>query len=100
MMEKTFSFPIELVFKKCRETLRELDINISYESKSKWIIQASTGASLFSWGEEVEITFKAIAASKTKVSVKSEASAQLFSWGKDSENETKILNALQKKVSG
>lgn len=98
-MEKIFNKSIEDVFEQCKIALIKLDINIDYINKSQWLIQASTRASILSWGENIEIKVKLTEHFHTKVIVKSNASSQLFSWGKDSSNEREIINAISKNLS-
>lgn len=93
-MERTFNHPYEIVYRKCKEALRRLEMSIDEADKGAGRIQASTGGSLLSWGEDIDIEVKRVSASKTKVSVESTANAQLFSWGKNEANEKNFINAL------
>ena len=93
-MEKTFNRSFDVVFKRCKEALEELELEIDSSSKAKGFIEASTGSSFLSWGEDIEISIRSISEKKTKVIVESSASAQVFSWGKNDSNESAIIEKL------
>ena len=44
-MEKTFNYSLEMVFKKCKKMLEELEMTIDYISKSEGLIQATAKGS-------------------------------------------------------
>lgn len=90
-MQKTFNYSYNTTFEKCKQSLSALDISIDSEDKINGVIQASTGTSLLSWGENIHITIRRVDSEKTKVTVVSEATAQLISWGKNEVNAEKIL---------
>jgi hypothetical protein len=97
-MEHIYHHSYDTVFKKCKEALSSLDIEINSANKEKGYIKASTGTSLFSWGEEIQIHFNNLSIKKTKVIVESKASAQAFAWGKNSKNVSSIFEELSNKL--
>ncbi len=95
-MQRTFNLGYATVFEKCTRALEDLEMRVKVKDKKKGIIQASTGSSLLSWGEDINITFHEIDSRKTKIIVESEASAQLITWGKNDTNARNIINAIEK----
>lgn len=98
-MQKTFDKKYNKVFDACHQALEAMDIEVSSSNKSKGIIHASTGSSLLSWGEEIEIKIDDISEYKTRVTVKSETQAQLISWGKNDRNKEEIISKISKYLS-
>ena len=97
---KTFEIqkPFNLVFDAVGKALKELDIEFKADKKNK-SISASKGVSIFSWGEEIQITFEEKGNSQTKIKIESISSAQLFDWWKNESNEEKIEIAIKKQIS-
>ena len=93
-MQKTYNNSYDIVFDTCKKALQKLNFKTTYQSKKDGIIGASTGTSIFSWGETIDIKVKTASAGKITVTVESSAKAQLFSWGKDDTNEKEVLDTL------
>ncbi|PHR46756.1 MAG: hypothetical protein COA32_09750 [Fluviicola sp.] len=96
-MNRVFNHRLIDVFKACLKALKQLKMKVDYESLEKGRIEASTRASILSWGESIVIDFES-SGDKCSMKVSSEAAAQVFSWGKDSSNEREILNLTEKKL--
>jgi hypothetical protein len=58
-------------------------------------ITAFAPASIFSWGEDLEISIEGARAG-TKVTVSSSPRAQIFDWGKSEENINRLIASLDK----
>lgn len=99
-MHKIFNYNYDILFDKCKEVLKELDIRIDSIDKKEGLIEASTASSILSWGEEISIKFQQVGNKQIKILVKSVSSAQLIDWGKNSKNEESILNKLLHKLQG
>ena len=93
-MEQVFNRSFERVYAACKQALHDLDMSIEYRSKQEGRISASTGGSLFSWGETIDISIRNLG-NRTKVIVESNSKAQLITWGKNDENENDILNRIE-----
>jgi hypothetical protein len=76
--------------------LEALESN-SFEIKARLgrQITASAPASIFSWGEDVQISIEGARAG-TKVTVSSSPKAQVFDWGKSEENINRLIASLDK----
>ncbi len=98
-MVETFDKSIDIVFESSIDALFELGFEIKYKNKKDGIIGASTGTSIFSWGESIDLSITKLGAVKTRVEVKSSSNAQLFAWGKNEENEKSVLETLSKLIS-
>lgn len=97
-MKKTFNHSYKHVFNKCLEALDELDMDVDSYDMNEGYIEASTSGSLFSWGEDIDITIEKMSKDKTVVLIESEASAQAFAWGKNSSNVKSIIERLTSKL--
>ena len=95
-MQKTFNKGYDTAFDACQKALKALDIEVNSSSKSKGVIHATTGSSLLSWGENIQINIDEVGMDKTKVTVKSESQAQLISWGKNDKNTEEIMSKISK----
>lgn len=94
-MNRIFNHRLNDVFKACLTALNQLNMKVDYEDLQGGRIEASTRASLLSWGESVVINLIS-KGDKCLMEVSSEATSQLFSWGKDTSNEKEILNLTDK----
>ncbi len=94
-MNRIFNHRLNDVFKACLKALNQLNMKVDYEDLQNGRIEASTRASLLSWGESIVINLKS-KGDKCLMEVSSEATSQLFSWGKDTSNEKDILNLTDK----
>lgn len=98
-MQKTFNCGFNKAFEACKQALSDLNIDIDSSNKSDGVINASTGSSLLSWGEDIQILVDEINTNKTKVTIKSESQAQLISWGKNDKNREEIMSKISKRLS-
>ena len=92
-MERTYRSNFEKVYNAAKRALKELDINIEYQDREKGIIEASTGTSLFSWGEDIQIRISQ-RNGDVHVKVKSTSQAQFIDWGRNEKNEENILKEI------
>ena len=92
MKYKTYNEPCSEVQRACIKALKQLGARI--ETQSTEYIKASTGLSLRSWGEIIEITIYKIDRDLCKVEIRSYPKAQLIDWGKSEENEMKVISLL------
>lgn len=69
----------------------------SFEINSKLDrrITASVPPSIFSWGEDIEISLEGTG-TRTKVTVSSRPKAQIFDWGKSEENIDRLIASLDR----
>ena len=66
--------------------------------KSTHIIRASSGITLRSWGEDIQVKLSTTS-NGVKVNITSVPKAQLFDLGKSEENVRRIFSALSKELS-
>ncbi len=95
IVEKEYRNRPSIVFDICLKALEQLRMHVDYKNRQEGIIEASTGASIWSWGEKIIIEIIP-RNNGSLVRVNSEATAQLFSWGKDSSNERQIIEEMTK----
>ena len=60
------------------------------------IIEATTGLSVWSFGETITINIERISSMSFKIVIASVSDAQIWAWGKNNKNEQKILKGLSK----
>jgi hypothetical protein len=65
--------------------------------KSTHTIKASSGITLRSWGEDIQVKLSSTSEG-VKVNITSEPKAQLFDLGKSEENVRRIFSELSKKL--
>ncbi len=82
---RTYDVEYDIAYEVAIEVAREI-YNIKRKSKNRGIISCGTKASIWSWGEDVEIHIEKVDTQTTKVTVDSSPSAQLIDWGKSSDN--------------
>jgi hypothetical protein len=96
--QKDFTSAFPHVFRESRNAVEELGWSIEEEDEGKGIIRASTGLSIFSWGEDVVI--EVIRRRRgVLVRVTSDTKAQLFDWGKSRSNVSRFLDELEDRAS-
>jgi hypothetical protein len=93
-MEKSIQQPFNVVYPKAKEAVARLGWTLEADNMGKGELEASTGTSLLSWGEQIEIKVTSINQSQTKVFVKSNVHSQIISWGKDDTNENEFIQTL------
>lgn len=72
------------------KSLQNLNYNINNIDKKQYSISASSNASIFSWGENINIHLKENINNHSIVYISSTPKAQLIDWGKSKNNEEKI----------
>jgi hypothetical protein len=92
----TYARPYDETFQASLESIKRLGWKLVSQNKETGEIEAKTGTSLRSWGEDISIQLVR-ETTGTAISVASGSSFQLFGWGKNEENE-KIFNIELKKV--
>jgi hypothetical protein len=97
MKTRSFKKPFIEVFEATLQAIKECDFSIESKNKERGKIIASTGFSLRSWGETINIEI-AKGKNKTRVSIFSDPKAQLLDWGKSEENEENIIKALTRRL--
>lgn len=91
---ETFSKGYKLVFDTAVRVAGE-HFSVASSDPKIGSIQCKSSASIWSWGETIEIRVRQIQDDKTQVTAESSASAQLFDWGKSKDNIEKFLSALK-----
>ena len=92
-----YKLPYEKVFEEVKNALNDCKFKIKEIDEKSGRIKASSGASIWSWGERVEVLVSKTGGG-TKVDVYSRAKAQLVDWGKSGRNVTNFLAALNKRL--
>jgi hypothetical protein len=95
MMANYYDLEPSQAFKKALVALDSVGFTVETSDEDNGKIVASSGASLASWGEEIDIDIIK-AEAKTKVCVSSTSKAQLFAWGKNEKNEKRFLQEFEK----
>lgn len=98
-MQETFNRSKDDVFDKCLKALSILGFEVKYQNRKDGIIGASTGVSIFSWGESIDIQISRIAPKSTTIGITSTSHSQLFSWGKNEDNERKVIETLSEIIN-
>ena len=89
--EVEFDKPQAEVFAALVEALPECKMKVKSTDAATGHIEATTGMSLASWGEKIQIDLTEIAPGTTKATISSGNKAQLVSWGKNKKNLEKIV---------
>ena len=89
--EVEFEKPQAEVFAALVEALPECKMKVKSTDAATGHIEATTGVSLASWGEKIQIDLSEAEPGRTKVTISSGNKAQLVSWGKNKKNLTKIV---------
>ena len=92
-ISKTYKHSIDELFNASIDALKSIGFNIT--EKNDKSVKASSGVSIWSWGEHIQVEFSSTPEG-TKVKAFSSAKAQLFDWGKSEENVSKFFAALEK----
>jgi hypothetical protein len=79
------------VFAALVEALPECKMKVKSTDAATGHIEATTGVSLSSWGEKIQIDLTEAVPGKTTMTISSGNKAQLVSWGKNKRNLTKIV---------
>ena len=89
----TIEIPInkDHAYQVVTKALNELGVNVQEGNSQRGIINASTSASLLSWGENIQVTIHETDQG-VEIRVHSVSAAQLIDWGRNKENEKKSLN--------
>jgi hypothetical protein len=90
---KTYKRSMTEIFNASIDALKSIGFNITEKDNNS--ITASSGVSIWSWGEYIKVEFSSTPEG-TKVKASSSAKAQLFDWGKSEENVSKFFSALEK----
>ena len=94
-MENVFARNIDYVYINCLEAADQLGFTINSENLTNSVVYFKSRATIWSFGEIVEVQLSEVNNTSTNVQVNSEAKAQLFTWGKNSENETSFMQMLE-----
>ena len=90
---KSYRHSSKTVYDAALDALKDCNFNIDSKDIDKGIIEASTGLSLRSWGEDVQIII-----SKTDETIQliatSNSKAQVIDWGKNEENIRSFFNSM------
>jgi hypothetical protein len=93
---KVYRISRERAVSEALATLKDCRFNIKEQTDDS--IMATSGVSLFSWGEKIEIVFNK-RADGVDVRVTSMPTAQLFDWGKSRDNISEFFTKLEYKLS-
>lgn len=86
----------DTLYSSCLKAAKDVGFNIETELSSDGLIKMSTGLSLRSWGEVIEVKITDLSSNKSIVEIVSKPKTQIFDWGKGSENENLFLSSLNK----
>lgn len=92
---ETFRQPVSKVYDATVKALQNCGFEVTERSSDT--IRASSGFSIRSWGEDIQVRLSSTAKG-TEVKITSEPKAQLFDWGKSIEDISKILSELKKQL--
>jgi hypothetical protein len=92
---RTYKRSLGEVFEASVRALKNSGFEVT--EKGTHTIKASSGITLRSWGEVIQIELSSTAEG-VKVNITSEPKAQLFDLGKSAENVRKIFSELSKKL--
>jgi hypothetical protein len=93
---KIYKASLKEVYDAALEALKKCGFKIKECKEDS--IKATSGISLFSWGESIEISIRP-EYEGVRVEVSSVPVAQLFDWGKSRENISKIFSNLEAELS-
>lgn len=93
---KIYKIPRERAVLEALATLKDCGFNIKEQTNDSII--ATSGISLLSWGEDLEIVFDK-RADGVEVCITSMPTAQLFDWGKSEDNISEFFTRLEYKLS-
>ena len=79
------------VFEAMVRALPEARMKLKSSDAATHHIEATTGMSLASWGENIRIDLSEAAPGRTRATISSANKAQLVSWGKNKKNLDKIV---------
>ena len=92
---RIYGYSCQRVYSATLLAARQCGFRIATENAKEGIIEASTGTSLWSWGETVNIKVSSVS-SGVEVTISSSAKAQLFDWGKSKENVNCFFQTLER----
>ena len=95
IQKKTYPHLYDELFQASLRAVKQLDWKLISQDRTAGKIEAETGGSLRSWGENISIHLSE-EATGTTISVFSGPSFQLFDWGKSEENEKAFHKELKK----
>ncbi|MEA2033505.1 MAG: hypothetical protein U9N41_07990 [Euryarchaeota archaeon] len=95
MEELEYRYEYDKVFDAIISAVKSCGLKIESADKNLGKIKSSTGFSLLSWGEDIEIKLIRLSPKKTKVEISSFPKAQLFDWGKSAKNKERIRNKIK-----
>ena len=91
---RTYRKPYDVVFSAALNAAKICNLTINSKGSKSGIIRASAGASILSWGEDINIVVSRNG-KNTQVFVSSGAKAQLIDWGKSKKNIDDFFSALE-----
>ena len=86
---------IKTIFGKCLAAIEELGFFLREKDLEKGQITASSGTSIWSWGERIDIQLKESSENTVEIWIESISKSQLVSWGKNKVNVEKIIQYLK-----
>lgn len=93
--EREYYHPKHLVFTTMIEAISNAKgLKLGVFEETKGVIRASTGVSIYSWGEFITINITELTPNSCRVKVQSDVKAQLVSWGKNDNNCALIFRIL------
>lgn len=96
---KIFEYTYQRVYDAALLAAMKCDFQIDAENANEGMIEASTKASLWSWGEGVNINISPVS-NGVKVTISSDAPGQFFDWGKNMENVNGFFRRLERCLEG
>lgn len=86
--------PADRVFAATCQALVSLTMTITFADPASGTIRASSGMTMFSWGENLELNVIPVGAEATAVSMGSGLKFGLIDWGKNRKNIERIHQAI------
>jgi L-asparaginase/Glu-tRNA(Gln) amidotransferase subunit D len=93
--QQEFAYPTAKVFEAITQAIPQISkMTITSADPATGVVLASTGASIWSWGEKYTISVRELAADRTQVHVEVRLKAQLFGWGKQKQGISQFFATL------
>ena len=92
---RTYNRSLNKILEASVKALKNCGFEVTEESEH--IIKASSGISLRSWGEEIQVRLSSTSKG-IEVKTTSESKAQLFDLGKSAENVSRFFSELEKQL--
>lgn len=101
MRKASFNKNYDIVYNACLRVLTEnMECKIKDKSRERGFVFAKKGSTIWSYGEDIEVTLEEQKDKKIRVNVYSYTKAvQIIDWGVNSKNEEQFINTLKKQLT-